>query len=89
MDFSEETGEFRCLYTAPGEKAESVFLREGAMYVTSGGRRHEIVAYRSRRREIVPSLECLTGTVSYSGSSTGGPIWQSLFGSTRRVCGSV
>lgn len=73
VDFSEETGEFRCLYTAPGEKAESVFLREGAMYVTSGGRRHEIVAYRSRRREIVPSLECLTGTVSYSGSSTGGP----------------
>ena len=50
VDFSEETGEFRCLYTAPGEKAENVFLREGAMYVTTGGRRHEIVAYRSRRR---------------------------------------
>lgn len=64
VEFAEDSGKFQCFYSAPGEARETLFLRDGTMYVTSGGRRIEIASYRSRRREIVPSLECLTGTVS-------------------------
>lgn len=73
VEFAENSGNFQCFYSAPGEARETLFLRDGTMYVTSGGRRIEIASYRSRRREIVPSLECLTGTVSYSDGPAGAP----------------
>ena len=43
VEFREDSGEFRCFYTASGEEHESEFLRDGSMYLTAGGRRYELL----------------------------------------------
>lgn len=73
VDFREETGEFRCFYTAPGEERERAFLRDGNMYLSSGGKRYELASYRSRRPEVLPELDCLIGTIHYSDGPEGVP----------------
>ena len=73
VEFREDSGEFRCFYTASGEEHESEFLRDGSMYLTAGGRRYELAAYRCRKREITPALECLIGSVSYADGPEGAP----------------
>ena len=73
VDFREETGEFRCFYTAPGEKRERAFLRDGNMYLSAGGKRYELASYRSRRPEVLPELDCLIGTIHYSDGPEGVP----------------
>ena len=73
VDFREETGEFRCFYTAPGEERERAFLRDGNMYLSAGGKRYELASYRSRRPEVLPELDCLIGTIHYSDGPEGVP----------------
>ena len=79
VDFREETGEFRCFYTAPGEERERAFLRDGNMYLSSGGKRYELASYRSRRPEVLPELDCLIGTIHYSDGPEGVPVLSITF----------
>lgn len=69
MEFREETGAFRFLYTPEGETQERDFLQDGHIRLLQNGRLYDFSGFQHRKMQIVQEADYLIGHWDYSGSA--------------------
>ncbi len=79
LDADETSGKFQCFYSTAGELHETVFIRDGSMYVTCGDKRYELSSYSERHKKITPEPDCLCATIFYSNGPDGSPELELIF----------